>query len=175
MKNNRIVKRVLLMALAIVLTSNVLFAQENENESRMYNKSYRADVELIWQNPHTWGIASSHGYSFGNGLYVGGGAGFSAEFTDYKRDPAFLLPLFADVKYSILNKLVAPYVSVKAGGYADVTSTQVHGIRTFANPAIGIDIHRFSLEVGYEYQLGCWGYKNGEQIHQVKCSLGFSF
>ena len=57
-------KRVLLMALAIVLTSNVLFAQENENESRMYNKSYRADVELIWQNPHTWGIASSHGYSF---------------------------------------------------------------------------------------------------------------
>ena len=108
-------------------------------------------------------------------MYVGGGAGFTAEFTDYKTKPAFLLPLFADVKYSFLNKLATPYVSVKAGGYADVTSTKVQGIRTFANPAIGIDIHRFSLEVGYEYQLGCWGYKNGEHIHQVKCSVGFSF
>ena len=26
-----------------------------------------------------------------------------------------------------------------------------------------------------EYQLGCWGYRNGEHIHQVKCSVGFSF
>lgn len=168
-------KRVFLMLLAVVLTSSALFAQENKNKSRMYNKSYRADVELTWQNPHTWGISSSHGYSFGNGLYVGGGAGFTAEFTDYKTHPAFLLPLFADVKYSFLNKLVTPYVSVKAGSYADVTSTEVQGIRTFANPAIGIDIHRFSLEVGYEYQLGCWGYKNGEHIHQIKCSVGFSF
>ena len=54
-------KRVILMFLAIVLTSGALFAQENKNKSRMYNKSYRADVELTWQNPHTWGIASSHG------------------------------------------------------------------------------------------------------------------
>ena len=167
-------KKVILALFAIILTGNVVFAQDN-NKSRMYNKSYRADVELTWQNPHTWGIASSHGYSFGNGLYVGGGAGFTAEFTDYKKNPAFLLPLFADVKYSFLNKLATPYVSLKAGGYADVTSTEVQGIRTFANPAIGVDIHRFSLEVGYEYQMGCWGYKNGEHIHQVKCCVGFSF
>ena len=98
-------KRVFLMLLSVVLINSMLFAQENKNKSRMYNKSYRADVELTWQNPRTWGIASSHGYSFGNGLYVGGGAGFSAEFTDYKTKPAFLLPLFADVKYSFLNKL----------------------------------------------------------------------
>ena len=160
---------------ALIVTSNMLFAQEHKNNSPMFDKSYRADVELTWQNPHTWGIATSHGYSFGNGLYVGGGAGFIAEFMNYKTKPTFLLPLFADVKYSFFNKLVTPYVSVKVGGYADVTSTKVQGIRTFANPAIGIDIHRFSFEVGYEYQLGCWGYKNGEHIHQVKCSVGFSF
>ncbi|MBO5855353.1 MAG: hypothetical protein J6Q62_01680 [Alistipes sp.] len=98
-----------------------------------------------------------------------------AEFTDYGKTSAFLLPLFADVKYSFLNKMVTPYVSLKAGGYADVTSTKVQGIRTFANPAIGVDIHRFSLEVGYEYQLGCWGYKSLAQIYQVKCSVGFNF
>lgn len=168
-------KRVFLMLLAVVLTSSVSFAQENKYKSRMYIKSYRADVELTWQNPHTWGISSSHGYCFGNGLYVGGGAGFTAEFTDYENSPAFLLPLFADIKYSFLNKMVTPYVGLKAGGYADVTSEEVQGIRTFVNPAIGLDIHRFSLEVGYEYQLGCWGYKSGKQIHQIKCSVGFNF
>ena len=168
-------KRILFLLFLFVLTSNALFAQDTKSESRMYNKSYRADIELTWENPRTWGIASSHGYSFGNGLYVGGGAGFMAEFTDYGKTPAFLLPLFADVKYSFFNKMVTPYVSLKAGGYADVTSTKVQGIRTFANPAIGVDIHRFSLEVGYEYQLGCWGYKSLAQIHQVKCSVGFNF
>lgn len=45
--------------------------------SRMYARKYRADIELSWSNPNTWGITSSHGYSFGNGLYVGGGAGFT--------------------------------------------------------------------------------------------------
>jgi hypothetical protein len=174
-KNSWGMKRVFLVLLAVVLTSGALFAQENMNKSRMYNKSYRADIEISWHNPHTWGISSSHGYSFGNGLYAGGGVGFTAEYTEYKKNPVFLLPLFGDVKYSFLNKLVTPYVSVKAGGYADVTTTEVQGVRIFTNPAIGIDIHRFSLEVGYEYQLGCWGYKSLAQIHQVKCSVGFNF
>ncbi len=46
-----------------------------------YNRGYRADIELSWANKSVWGIASSHGFSFGNGLYVGGGAGFGAEMT----------------------------------------------------------------------------------------------
>ena len=44
-----------------------------------YNRGYRADVELSWANKSVWGITSSHGFSFGNGIYVGGGAGFGAE------------------------------------------------------------------------------------------------
>ena len=39
-----------------------------------YNRGYRADIELSWANKSVWGITSSHGFSFGNGLYVGGGA-----------------------------------------------------------------------------------------------------
>lgn len=39
-----------------------------------YNRGYRADIELSWANKAVWGITSSHGFSFGNGLYVGGGA-----------------------------------------------------------------------------------------------------
>lgn len=140
--------------------------------SRMYRKHYRADIELSWSNPNTWGITSSHGYSFGNGLYVGGGAGFTAEFIAGQESPTYLVPVFADVKYSFLNTLASPFVSLKAGGYADVTNT---GIRTFANPAVGIDIGRFSIKVGYEYRLGCWKYGKGISSHQVKCGVGFTF
>ena len=46
-----------------------------------YNRGYRADIELSWADKSVWGITSSHGFSFGNGLYVGGGAGFGAELT----------------------------------------------------------------------------------------------
>ena len=52
--------------------------------SRMYARKYRADIELSWSNPNTWGITSSHGYSFGNGLYVGGGAGSALSCTSVR-------------------------------------------------------------------------------------------
>ena len=37
-----------------------------------YDRGYRADIELSWADKSVWGISSSHGFSFGNGLYVGG-------------------------------------------------------------------------------------------------------
>lgn len=37
------------------------------------------------------------------------------------------------------------------------------------------DIGRFSIKVGYEYQLGCWGNGDGVHTHQVKCGVGFTF
>ena len=164
--------------------------------SRMYRRHYRADIGLNWCNPNLWGITSSHGYSFGNGLYVGGGVGFSAEMTrsaavrttdldiDPNIDPEFsytpnsnwkatyYVPVFADVKYSFINRLASPFVSAKLGAYGDVTNS---GIRTLFNPSIGVDIARFSILVGYEHQYGVWGYGNGSHNHHVKLGLGFTF
>ena len=136
-----------------------------------YNRGYRADIELSWANKSVWGISSSHGFSFGNGLYVGGGAGFGAELTnnpvatasvaddvidpEYSYTPesnwnaSYFVPVFADIKYSFTKTVVTPFVSLKGGAIADITNK---GIRTFANPAVGLDIARFSLKVGYEYQ-----------------------
>ena len=45
----------------------------------------------------------------------------------------------------------------------------------FANPAVGLDIARFSLKVGYEYQLGFWGHLDGKQMHNVKLSVTYTF
>ena len=49
------------------------------------------------------------------------------------------------------------------------------GIRTFANPAVGLDIARFSLKVGYEYQLGFWGHLDGKHMHNVKLGVAYTF
>ena len=143
-----------------------------------YNRGYRADIELSWANKSVWGITSSHGFSFGNGLYVGGGAGFGAELTKNTVTPesnwnaSYFVPVFADIKYSFTKTLASPFVSLKGGAVADITNK---GIRTFANPAIGLDIARFSLKVGYEYQLGFWGHLDGKHIHNIKLGVAYTF
>ena len=159
-----------------------------------YNRCYRADIELSWANKSVWGITSSHGFSFGNGLYVGGGAGFGAELTknpvatasvaddvidpEYSYTPesnwnaSYFVPVFADIKYSFSKTLAAPFVSLKGGAVADITNK---GIRTFAYPAVGLDIARFSLKVGYEYQLGFWGHLDGKHMHNVKLGIAYTF
>ena len=143
-----------------------------------YNRGYRADIELSWANKSIWGITSSHGFSFGNGLYVGGGAGFGAELTKNTKTPetnwnaSYFVPVFADIKYSFTKTLAAPFVSLKGGAIADITNK---GIRTFANPAVGLDIARFSLKVGYEYQLGFWGHLDGKHMHNVKLGVAYTF
>ena len=50
-----------------------------------------------------------------------------------------------------------------------------NGIRTFANPAVGLDIARFSLKFGYEYQLGFWGHLDGKHMHNVKLGVAYTF
>ena len=143
-----------------------------------YNRGYRADIELSWANKSVWGITSSHGFSFGNGLYVGGGAGFGAELTKNTVTPesnwnaSYFVPVFADIKYSFTKTLASPFVSLKGGAVADITNK---GIRTFASPAVGLDIARFSLKVGYEYQLGFWGYLDGRHMHNVKLGVAYTF
>ena len=160
--------------------------------SRMYIKHYRADIGINWSNPNLWGITTSHGFSFGNGLYVGGGVGFSAQLAksvstltiDEEIDPeysytpesnwkaTYFVPVFADVKYSFINRLASPFVSTKLGAYADITNS---GIRTLFNPTIGIDIDHFSISVGYEHQYGVWRFGKGDHNHHVKCGIGFTF
>ena len=159
-----------------------------------YDRGYRADIELSWADKSVWGITSSHGFSFGNGLYVGGGAGFGAELTknstamanvadevidpEYSYTPetnwnaSYFVPVFADIKYSFTKAQVAPFVSMKGGAIADITNK---GIRTFANPAVGLDIAIFSLKVGYEYQLGFWGHLDGKHMHNVKLGVAYTF
>lgn len=146
------------------------------SKSVHYRKRYRADIELSYHVNDSWFFTTSHGYGFGNGLYIGGGSGFGVEYVpDYYAEADCLLPLFADLKYSFLNKAASPFLSLKAGGYANVDSEEVKGIRLFVNPAIGVEIKRFSIRAGYEYQHKVWGIDKGANKHNFKCSVAFTF
>ena len=183
-------KRILTIICAIAFSGAALSAQ---NDTIKVSRD-GADIELSWADKSVWSITSSHGFSFGNGLYVGGGAGFGAELTkntatmvsvaedvidpEYSYTPesnwnaSYFVPVFADIKYSFTKTLAAPFVSLKGGAIADITNK---GIRTFANPAVGLDIARFSLKVGYEYQLGFWGHLDGKHMHNVKLGVAYTF
>ena len=143
-----------------------------------YDRGYRADIELSWTAKSVWGIASSHGFSYGNGLYVGGGAGFGAELTkqadnlESNWNASYFVPVFADIKYSFMKTHASPFVSLRGGAIADITNL---GVRTFASPAVGLDIARFSLKIGYEYQLGFWGHLDGKHMHNVKLGVAYTF
>ena len=81
-------------------------------------------------------LFSSHGYCFGKGLWLGGGTGFSM-LSPY--DP--FLPVFAEFKYTLITRsMVSPFVSAKAGFMTNFEDT----VKIF-NPALGIDIDRFSV------------------------------
>lgn len=140
---------VLLLAFAAVLSA------QSKNSS--YKKGYKADVEIgtkIYSKGtgNAYMATTSHGYAFGNGLYVGGGIGIGVEthgMLDHS-EARICVPVFADVKYSFINRLASPFVSIKAGGYYDYTQC---GIGYFVRPAVGVDIWRFSLNVGIDYMM----------------------
>lgn len=134
-----------LVALLIGITSATT-AQNNEN--KWFDKGYTFNVELSATDISIFHITSSHGWAFGNGLFVGGGAGFGAEWTDGKVEgtPHYVPSLFVNARWSILNKGVSPFVDLKAGQYIDLADKKAtYGIV----PSVGIDFGRFALALGY--------------------------
>lgn len=81
-------------------------------------------------------LFTSHGYSFGNGLWVGGGTGLS-----FPSPYDLFLPLYSEVKYSFLaDRLASPFLSARVGAM-----TNFDECRMILNPAIGVDIKRFTV------------------------------
>jgi len=150
-------KKLFVIALAMVCFS----AFTASADSYAYKQGYRGNVGLGISNFQGENLINgfvvletNHGYSFGNGLYVGGGiavhssTGTNANFA--------LVPLYAECKYNFLNCLVSPFVDARLGAnVATVQNTDtdvVAGKMGFmASPMIGVDIWRFSLAFYYQF------------------------
>ena len=163
--------KVLIIAAIMIALGNQLNAQsKNDVKNLNYDRGYTFDVELSCSLPTLWEFSTSHGYSFGNGLYVGGGAGFYAEYVpDYKATPTLYTPAFADVKYNFCNTSVSPFVSLQAGVDIDVSNV---GVGIHVNPAVGLDISRFSINFGYDMRHGVWKHGKGINSHYFKIGVG---
>ena len=87
-------------------------------------------------------------------LYVGGGIGLyitPVEMGGYKT--RYQVPIFAEIKYSFLDRLVSPFVDLKAGGFYDYT---LGGTGYVIRPSIGVDIWRFSISAGWDHNRFRW-------------------
>ncbi len=161
-------KKIFTIISAMLISAAALSAQNTE----MYENGYRADIELSAAIANQFVISSSHGYSFGDGLYIGGGAGFGAEFTDDYSKATFIVPIFADLKYTFLDQKCSPFVGIRAGEIIDINN---NGLRASLNPSVGVDIARFSIKAGYEFQYGVMGAGEGTQNHYAKIGVAFTF
>ena len=160
------------MTLALVL--GVLSVDAQSKDYVDYERGYRADIAVSTSISEQYTLSTSHGFSFGNGLYVGGGVGFTAEtFLNFEDAPHYLVPLFADVKYTFLNKRVSPFVSARVGG---VFNTEYKMNRMLINPMVGINVRHFTVGLGYELQHAFKGIiENSASMNNVHLRVGYTF
>ena len=160
------------MTLALAL--GILSVDAQSKDYVDYERGYRADIAVSTSISEQYTLSTSHGFSFGNGLYVGGGVGFTAEtFLNFEDTPHYLVPLFADVKYTFLNKRVSPFVSARVGG---VFNTEYKMNRMLINPMVGINVRHFTVGLGYELQHAFKGViENKASMHNVHLRVGYIF
>jgi hypothetical protein len=71
-----------------------------------------------------------------SGLWVGGGTGLS-----FPSPYDLFLPLYSEVKYSFMaDRLASPFLSARVGAM-----TNFDECRMILNPAVGVDIKRFTV------------------------------
>ena len=160
--------------MTLALTLGILSVDAQSKDYVDYERGYRADIAVSTSISEQYTLSTSHGFSFGNGLYVGGGVGFTAEtFLNFEDAPHYLVPLFADVKYTFLNKRVSPFVSARVGG---VFNTEYKMNRMLINPMVGINVRHFTVGLGYELQHAFKGViENKASMHNVHLRVGYTF
>lgn len=143
--------------LLCIIGGIVSYNSNAQTKNYLYSKGYKPDIQVGYMfegNQPTYSLSSSHGYSFGNGLYIGGGTGLFLNTLDYGEGSRFMIPLFVELKYSFLNRKVSPYVDFKTGMLGDLTKK---GFGRIINPMAGVDIGRMSLGVGAQYMMCGYG------------------
>ena len=121
-------------------------------ESRAFNKGYRGQVEVggilgVTKEIRNdaFSILTTHGYSYGDGFFLGAGAGLNVLTSD-----DITIPIFAVAKYNFVNSKISPFVDCRIGGEAILQN----GVAFIASPGAGVEYRRFILRVGYLCEAG---------------------
>ena len=132
-------KRIITIVLCAIFSVVSAFAGTTKGRgTALMQKGYVGNVGISVSGGLGVGadLFTSHGYSFGNGLWVGGGTGLS-----FPSPYDLFLPLYSEIKYSFLaDRRVSPFLSARVGGM-----TNFEECRMILCPAFGVDISRFSV------------------------------
>lgn len=144
----------LMLCLCCLAISHISAAQA---KNPMYLKGYKGDVQIgyVFEGKEpTYTLTTGHGHCFGNGLYLGGGTGLFLNTIDYGDGERFMIPVFAEIRYSFLNRKASPFIDFKGGMLGDLT---MKGIGYVLNPMIGVDIGPVSIGIGAQYMKCVYG------------------
>lgn len=114
-----------------------------------------------------WHVNTVHGVDlFQNSLFIGGGIGFGIS-TESDRYKTYSLPVFADVRYTLCNLKVNPYIDMKIG-YSELFDEEKDGGGDnsgglYISPSVGVSLplaRKTSIHVGigYTYNQAKFGY-----------------
>jgi len=165
--------------IAIAFLSVAGAADSEAQESRLYRKGYGSNVELgIIAKGYPYGsLSTTHGYNFGNGWFIGGGAAFQSglypriysypipaepaagndEIINIERpnreqfEGGFLLRGYLDARYAFRNNRFTPFLEVRTGATYDLA---LEAFGAFIMPSAGISYGRMSFSAGLDMHLG---------------------
>lgn len=173
-------KRILTI-IAIALLAVAGAEKAKAQESPLFRKGYSGNAELgVLAKEYPYGtLSTTHGYSFGNGWFIGAGASFQSGLyprmygAPEKRDPAlnpdgsavtdspsssseqyeggFLLGAHFDARYAFRNKRFTPFLEVKTGVTYDL---HLEALGSFIEPSVGVAYGRFALSAGLNTHFG---------------------
>lgn len=170
----------LVLVLCVALITMSVAAQE----SFSYRKGYRGDVSLGGSVGVTkdvrndaFSLSTTHGYSFGDGVFVGAGVGVNILTTDQ-----VTIPVYVVGKYTFLDNNITPFVDCRVGAEAVVYNLD-KGRAFMVSPAVGVDLGRFSIRAGYLCEAGRYSYYDKSnpgnvtpfKLHSVTVSAAVAF
>lgn len=90
-------------------------------------------------------LSSTHGYAFGNGVFIGAGAGCNFQLIE----DLHFASVFMDVKYNFVDASASPFIEGRTGyNYCINRYNDIGGL--FVSTAAGVDFGRMSARIGYE-------------------------
>ena len=128
------------------------------------------------------GLGTTGNYRFNSFLSLGLGAEVNAMFID---EGAFVFPVYARLRGNIVERRVAPIYMLDAG-WAFVTNDKASNSSIdggwFARPAIGLQINKFTISVGYQVQEtittsenSWWWGGGGQQVVEERLMKNITF
>lgn len=103
--------------------------EEEEDDNKASGNGLKTRFRILMETGYQFGLGDecasfssapfniSLGCQIGSHFYVGGGVGIRYLFNE--EDGYFALPIFANIRYDILNKRISPFIDVK-GGYTPI-------------------------------------------------------